>query len=119
VWWLDGNSSANFALFGTLLDSSVTPSSPSAGSAAMPRQRINFFPGMCNLCHKRTLALLLERMKAFYPNEFAFSPRTYMLPEQLSEIKEELAKGTCRATCILDSFESAVVSVWTAPVRAF
>ena len=85
----------------------------------MPRQRINFFPGMCNLCHKRTLALLLERMKAFYPNEFAFSPRTYMLPEQLSEIKEELAKGTCRANCILDIFESAVVSVWTAPVRAF
>ena len=119
VWWLDGNSSANFALFGTLLDSSVTPSSPSAGSAAMPRQRINFFPGMCNLCHKRTLALLLERMKAFYPNEFAFSPRTYMLPEQLSEIKEELAKGTCRANCVLETFESAVVSMWTARVRAF
>jgi tubulin polyglutamylase TTLL6/13 len=98
VWWLDGNSSANFALFGTLLDLSTIPPSPSATghAAASGRQRINFFPGMCNLCHKRTLALLLERMKAFYPNEFSFSPRTYMLPEQLSEIKDELAKGTTK-----------------------
>ncbi|KAI9188013.1 Tubulin polyglutamylase ttll6 [Blastocladiella emersonii ATCC 22665] len=47
--------------------------------ALEPWQRINHFPGMHHVCHKDYLARNLARMRAQFPKEYAFWPRTWCM----------------------------------------
>lgn len=46
---------------------------------------------MYELCHKRTLAMLLKRMKAIYKAEYTFFPMTMLLPEDHGELQAHLS----------------------------
>ena len=41
---------------------------------------INKYPGMWDLCRKVPFARMMERMRQLYPDDFAFVPRTWVLP---------------------------------------
>lgn len=53
-------------------------------------QKINHFPGMLELCRKRSLARHLQRMQAQLPYEYAFFPTTFFLPEDTHEFVNSL-----------------------------
>lgn len=55
-------------------------------------QRINQFPMMHRLTKKKYLALNLNRMRALEPEEFSFYPRSWVLPQELPELKEYYAQ---------------------------
>ncbi|EKX45686.1 hypothetical protein GUITHDRAFT_58134, partial [Guillardia theta CCMP2712] len=70
---------------------------PSHGSRAdllaraCRKQRVNFLPGMKEMCNKRPLYRLLNRMKASASEEdFFFFPKTWVLPEDWERLDEEL-----------------------------
>ena len=56
-------------------------------------QKINHFAGMLELCRKKPMARLLTTMAARLPSHFFFCPTTYLLPEQLPELKAEVGSG--------------------------
>ena len=53
-------------------------------------QKINHFPGMLEICRKRSLARHLQRMHANLPSEYAFFPTTFFLPESTREFVDSL-----------------------------
>ncbi|CAN0020313.1 unnamed protein product, partial [Ectocarpus fasciculatus] len=61
-------------------------------------QKINHFPGMHAICRKGDLArkLSLSTCCREFPEEYAFSPRTWVLPADLSEFKEEVLAVNAR-----------------------
>jgi len=50
-------------------------------------QRINHFPGMSEICRKDLLSRNLTRMLKSYPKEYAFFPRTWVLPADQADMQ--------------------------------
>ncbi|KAI9219967.1 tubulin-tyrosine ligase family-domain-containing protein [Blastocladiella britannica] len=62
-----------------------------------PWQRINHFPGMHLVCHKDYLARTLARMKALFPDEYAFTPRTWCMRTDRAAFVADAAAKRARA----------------------
>ncbi|KAG7396618.1 Tubulin polyglutamylase ttll7 [Phytophthora boehmeriae] len=68
----------------------------------LPYQKVNHFPGMSNLACKSKLARNLERMKKLFPSEFAFVPRTWILPFDQYEFQQNFnSEGESQRTFII------------------
>jgi len=57
-------------------------------STLKPWQKINHFPGMIEVSRKTRLAYNLETMRKGFKNEYDFFPKTYIIPRDISIIKE-------------------------------
>ena len=60
-----------------------------------PYQKTNHFPVMFNITRKAYLAKNLKRVQKLYPLEFDFFPKTWVLPNELSELR---AYATAKST---------------------
>lgn len=54
--------------------------------------KVNKFPGMYWICSKNNLFRVLDQMRALYPEEYDFYPRTWYLPEQLPLLAHDIRK---------------------------
>ncbi|CAM2703411.1 unnamed protein product [Rotaria socialis] len=52
--------------------------------------RVNKFPGMNDLLRKVHLTRLLNNMRLLFPNDFDFYPKTWFLPEQAQQFKDDV-----------------------------
>ncbi|CAF2672261.1 unnamed protein product [Rotaria sp. Silwood2] len=52
--------------------------------------RINKFPGMGDLLRKVHLTRLLNNMRLLFPNDYDFYPKTWFLPEQSQQFKDDV-----------------------------
>ena len=57
-----------------------------------PFQVINRIPWTQTMCRKVPFALLLQRAALYFPDEYNFLPKTYILPNQFEMFKEALKK---------------------------
>lgn len=57
-----------------------------------PHQRVNHYPGMYCLAHKNHLSRNLRRMQKHFPKEFEYAPRTWILPYEMSDFKNQFTK---------------------------
>jgi tubulin polyglutamylase TTLL6/13 len=48
-----------------------------------PYQRANHYPGTFNLAHKNCLGKNLMGLGKYFPNEYDFFPRTWILPQEI------------------------------------
>lgn len=48
-------------------------------------QRINHYPGMIALARKNYLARNFSKMQKFFPKDYSFFPRTWLLPSEFGE----------------------------------
>ncbi|KRX03671.1 hypothetical protein PPERSA_04223 [Pseudocohnilembus persalinus] len=55
--------------------------------ALLPYQKINRFPGSNNLGRKNLLAKYLIKLQKVHPEDYSFFPRTWLLPNQLEELR--------------------------------
>jgi tubulin polyglutamylase TTLL11 len=51
---------------------------------------VNKFPGMNDLLRKVHLTRLLNNMRLLFPNEYNFYPKTWFLPEQNQQFKDDV-----------------------------
>ena len=58
-------------------------------SKVQPWQMINHFPGMPNIARKNRMAQHLNRMAKVHPVEYSFYPRTWMLPGEMADFKQQ------------------------------
>ena len=66
-----------------------------------PYQKINHFPGMSAICRKAALGRNVGRMQLLFPREYAFFPRTWVLPEDWSDFQAQFAGGKGNKTFII------------------
>lgn len=52
-------------------------------------QRTNHFPGMYTLARKNLLARNLSSMQKYFPKDYSFFPKTWLLPADLKSFKEQ------------------------------
>jgi tubulin polyglutamylase TTLL6/13 len=64
-------------------------------------QKINHFPGMNQLTRKASLARSIGRLRAYFPQVYAFFPRTWTLPAELSDFRNYIAKSGGKKTFIV------------------
>jgi tubulin polyglutamylase TTLL6/13 len=57
-----------------------------------PYQRINHYPGMHCLSHKNNLCRNLKRMQRHFEREFDFFPKTWILPYESSDFKNQFTR---------------------------
>lgn len=62
-------------------------------------QRTNHFPYIKELCHKQRLAENLNHMQSYFPEEYDFFPKTWILPRDADDVRDYLAAYS--ATLIL------------------
>eukprot|EP01039_Chlorochromonas_danica_P005990 gene5990-6597_t len=55
----------------------------------LPWQMINHFPGMPNIARKNRMGQNLNRMQRLFPKEYSFYPRTWVLPSELNEFRNQ------------------------------
>ena len=55
----------------------------------LPWQVINHFPGMPNIARKNRLGQNLNRMQKTFPREYGFYPRTWVLPTEMSDFRNQ------------------------------
>ncbi|CAK66605.1 unnamed protein product (macronuclear) [Paramecium tetraurelia] len=55
-------------------------------------QRINHFPGMYCIARKNYLGKNLNKMAKQFPDEFDFYPKTWMLPSDISDLRQNIKK---------------------------
>ena len=55
--------------------------------------RVNRIPAMPHLCHKRTLGFILNKFSEYWPDQFWFYPKTYLLPEDEDKLEAKIKKG--------------------------
>lgn len=48
---------------------------------------------MPHICHKKTMGFILNKFREYWPEEFWFYPKTYLLPEDEGKLKKKLSKG--------------------------
>lgn len=66
-------------------------------SRIMPWQLVNHFPGMSTLlARKGRLCRNLSRLQKACPKEFTFMPQTFVLPEDVEELKKAMAANKKR-----------------------
>lgn len=56
-------------------------------SSLKPYQKTNHFPVMYQITRKTYLARNLKRLKKLYPLEFDFFPQTWVLPNEINELR--------------------------------
>ena len=56
-------------------------------------QRLNHFPGMLQIARKKGLARNLAHMRRLFPEQYTFSPPTFLLPEEMEDFLEALERG--------------------------
>lgn len=56
-------------------------------SQMRPYQKVNHYPAMHHIARKTQLAKNLKRLHKIYPNEFEFIPRSWTLPQEMSELR--------------------------------
>ena len=49
--------------------------------------KVNRLPYMQQLSHKKMTGLFLSKFRAFFPEEFDFFPRTWLIPEEINELE--------------------------------
>ena len=54
-----------------------------------PWQMINHFPGMSNIARKQRMGQNLNRMQRSYPKEYGFFPRTWILPAEMGDFRQQ------------------------------
>lgn len=54
-----------------------------------PWQIINHFPGMPNIARKNRMGQNLNKMLKLFPKEYAFYPKTWVLPGELNDFKQQ------------------------------
>lgn len=54
-----------------------------------PYQRANHYPGTFNLAHKNCLGKNLMGLGKYFPNEYDFFPRTWILPQEIQEFRNQ------------------------------
>lgn len=54
-----------------------------------PWQSINHFPGMPNIARKNRMGQNLNRMQKIYPKEYSFYPRTWVLPGEMADFRQQ------------------------------
>lgn len=52
-----------------------------------PWQCINHFPGMPNIARKNRMGQNLNKMQKIFPKEYAFYPRTWVLPSEMADFR--------------------------------
>lgn len=52
------------------------------------KARVNRIPGMTELSHKRETSYYLNKFQEFYPENFDFYPKTFLIPGNFSQLKE-------------------------------
>ena len=52
---------------------------------------INRMPGFKGLCQKKNTEMMLKMFADHYPEFFTFCPKSFMIPEQLKELEEDIA----------------------------
>ena len=58
-----------------------------------PWQVVNRIPSIYVLCRKVPFAYLLARIRVYFPQEFSFAPKTFILPEQIESLKTAFTKS--------------------------
>ncbi|CAK64163.1 unnamed protein product (macronuclear) [Paramecium tetraurelia] len=65
-----------------------------------PHQKINHFPGMFSLSRKNHLGKNLMKMKKQFPYEYKFFPKTWLLPTDYGEFRNQFVKGKAKTFII-------------------
>lgn len=55
----------------------------------LPWQCMNHFPGMPNIARKNRMGQNLNRMQKIFPKEYSFYPRTWVLPGELADFRQQ------------------------------
>ena len=55
--------------------------------------RVNRIPAMPHICHKKTMGYILNKFREYWPEEFWFYPKTYLLPEDTHKLEAKINKG--------------------------
>ncbi|RYG95823.1 hypothetical protein EON65_55360, partial [archaeon] len=58
-----------------------------------PYQMINHIPGMSTIYHKDKLALTMRKMALFLPEHYNYTPKTWLLPQDHSQVVAFLSGG--------------------------
>ena len=58
---------------------------------------INHYPGIYNLARKNCLGRHLKKMKSLLPKDYNFFPKTYMLPLEYKDFREDSLN--CKVPC--------------------
>lgn len=61
-------------------------------------QRCNHFPGMNEITRKDTLGRNLRRLQKVFPQEFDYFPKTFTLPSDYGELRNQFAKDAKKKT---------------------
>ncbi|EAX99281.1 Tubulin-tyrosine ligase family protein [Trichomonas vaginalis G3] len=61
-----------------------------------PWQVVNRIPYIHLLCRKSSFARLIQHMKEYFPEEYSFVPKTYILPFEGKRLKKAIAKKNVR-----------------------
>ena len=70
IWFIDG------------------PTMPTLLSKMQAYQRTNHFPGIYTLARKNLLAKNLIAMERYFPKDYAFFPKTWLLPADIKTFKD-------------------------------
>ncbi|KAL4508036.1 hypothetical protein ABPG72_021409 [Tetrahymena utriculariae] len=60
---------------------------------------VNRYPQMEQLAHKKTTGYFLNLFREYFPEHFDFFPKTYLIPEQIDELKAAYKKNS-KKLCI-------------------
>ena len=55
----------------------------------LPWQMMNHFPGMPNIARKQRMGQNLNKMQKVFPKEYGFYPRTWILPAEMSDFRQQ------------------------------
>lgn len=70
-------------------------------SKLLPYQKVNMYPGIQCIAKKHNLAKNLMRMHKKFQNDFNFFPKTFILPSQQIELRNDFAHSQKKATYIV------------------
>ena len=54
---------------------------------------VNRIPAMPHICHKGTMGYILNKFREYWPEEFWFYPKTYLLPADTARLDAKLQRG--------------------------
>jgi tubulin polyglutamylase TTLL6/13 len=79
---------------------SDVPVQPERISKLRPFQRINATPNIGVIARKNNLAKNLARMMKIYKDDFSFFPKTWLLPQDANDLKQQFNKKKCKTFII-------------------
>eukprot|EP00002_Diphylleia_rotans_P007905 TRINITY_DN1756_c0_g1_i10.p1 TRINITY_DN1756_c0_g1~~TRINITY_DN1756_c0_g1_i10.p1 ORF type:complete len:1011 (-),score=204.59 TRINITY_DN1756_c0_g1_i10:395-3427(-) len=93
--WKEANEDEDWVLYWT--DSSVTVERV---MSLKKYQKINHFPGTIEISRKVNMARNLRRMQKAFPEEYDITPKTWILPQEMTQFKKALSKKKKRVYII-------------------